>query len=59
VNCPLNAFTRCGCLLYFLPAGAEVSVAGFKAKDGSAAATATEITLRDGRKLVRGYLSRR
>jgi hypothetical protein len=37
-----------------LPVGAEVTVQGFRAKDGSATVNARDVTLPDGRKLFAG-----
>jgi hypothetical protein len=49
-----NALRRLGWTKDFLQVGAEVTVVGVLAKDGSKLATARSVTLADGRKMVAG-----
>ena len=49
-----NALRRLGWTRDFLQVGAEVTVLGVLAKDGSKLATARSVTLADGRKMVAG-----
>lgn len=49
-----NALLRRGWRRTDLPVGAQVTVTGFQAKDGSAKANARDVTLADGRKLFAG-----
>jgi len=49
-----NALRRLGWTKDFLQVGAEVTVLGVLAKDGSKLATARSVTLADGRKMVAG-----
>jgi hypothetical protein len=49
-----NQLYRRGLRKTDLPVGAEVTVTGFMAKDGSSSANATSVTLADGRQLFAG-----
>ena len=49
-----NALRRLGWTKDFLQVGAEVTILGVLAKDGSKLATARSVTLADGRKMVAG-----
>jgi len=49
-----NALLRQGFTKTALPAGAEIVVEGYQAKDGSARANGRDITYADGRKLFMG-----
>lgn len=49
-----NALLRRGWRRTDLPVGAQVTVTGFRAKNGSAKANARDVTLADGRKLFAG-----
>jgi hypothetical protein len=49
-----NQLYRRGLRKSDLPVGAEVTVTGFMAKDGSSSANATSVTLADGRQLFAG-----
>jgi len=49
-----NQLYRRGVKKSDLPVGAEVTVTGFMAKDGTTTANATSVTLADGRQLFAG-----
>lgn len=49
-----NALLRRGWRRTDLPVGAQVTITGFRAKNGSAKANASDVTLADGRKLFAG-----
>ena len=49
-----NTLYRAGWAKRDLPVGAEVSITGFRSKDGRPAMAANNVTLADGRKLIGG-----
>ena len=49
-----NTLIRTGLTRNTVPAGTEVTIEGYRAKDGSATGTATSIRLPDGRRLFAG-----